>query len=362
LALITGLGVAVPGLPMPQELTISHAQKFCCNDSREERILAKLYRRSGIERRSSILGLEDSHRPAFFPPRKNPKDRGPTTASRMLEYKNRVTSLALDSTVRALDDANLKGSDITHLVTVSCTGFAAPGFDIKLIEKLAMRDSVSRLNVGFMGCHGMINALKMAAFIASAEASAKVLICAAELCSIHFQYGWDRSNVLANALFADGSSAVVVESSTTSSQRTLWEISKFRSKVVPQTEDIMSWNIGDNGFQMTLSPNIPDVIAGHLADWFSDWLHSSGLSVEEIDSWAIHPGGPRVLESVESALRLSAQDLLPSREILARYGNMSSPTVIFILDRLRNRSGLACVLGFGPGLAIEALLLNSCSD
>jgi predicted naringenin-chalcone synthase len=209
-----------------------------------------------------------------------------------------------------------------------------------------------------MGCHGAMNAIKLAATIVQAQQTAKVLVCAAELCSLHFQYGWNSSDIVANSLFADGSASLVIEGST-EGRNAIWEIIGFNSHIIPQSEDAMSWSIGDNGFQMKLSSNIANLIVDNLPDWLSDWLQLFGLSPITLNSWAVHPGGPRILEAVESSLSLKADCLGPSREILSRHGNMSSPTVLFIMNLLRQNFGFTGVLGFGPGLTIEALLLNS---
>jgi predicted naringenin-chalcone synthase len=200
-----------------------------------------------------------------------------------------------------------------------------------------------------------------------------VLLCATELCSLHFQFGSDADIAVPNALFGDGAAAVVgglaVERDpgrnghghaheNGKSERRPWRLVASGSCMTAGTDGAMSWRVGDAGFEMTLSPEVPGLIAEHLPGWMSGWLAGQGLRPDEVGSWAIHPGGPKILDAVEESLGLPRGATADSRAVLAEFGNMSSPTVLFIIDRLRARDApLPCVaLGFGPGLAIEAAL------
>ena len=185
-----------------------------------------------------------------------------------------------------------------------------------------------------------------------------MLLCAVELCSLHHQYHWQPDQIVANALFADGAAALVVRAETVAQGG--WRVVDQRSVVIPDSTELMHWRIGDHGFQMTLSTQVPQVICDKLQPWLAAWLDEHGLDVGSVGSWAIHPGGPRILEACAQAMGLDAARLVDSQEILAEFGNMSSPTVLFILDRLRRRDApRPCVmLAFGPGLTIEAALLD----
>jgi prepilin-type processing-associated H-X9-DG protein len=212
-----------------------------------------------------------------------------------------------------------------------------------------------------MGCHGALNALRVARAFADANPDARILVCAIELCSLHHQYGWHPEQIVANALFADGSAALVcghASDEARGDQKPRWLSSG--SLVVPQTEDLMSWNIGDHGFQMTLSPRVPDAIQGSLRRWVEGWLASEEIGFDEIAQWGIHPGGPRILQACVDALQLEPSAIQTSRDVLAEFGNMSSPTILFIVERLiRNKTPGPCVLlAFGPGLTIEAALVE----
>jgi predicted naringenin-chalcone synthase len=208
-----------------------------------------------------------------------------------------------------------------------------------------------------MGCHGALNGLRVAASQAG-DAEARILLCAVELCSLHFAYGWDSEMLVANTLFADGAAAVVgvpVQNGSTPA----WSIQAQGTLLMPESSEAMSWRIGDHGFRMTLSAAVPELIRTNLGGWLSGWLKGQGLGMEDVRSWAVHPGGPRILEAVEDAVALENGALDVSRDVLRGHGNMSSPTVLFVLERLRSAGAeLPCVaLAFGPGLVVEALLV-----
>jgi alkylresorcinol/alkylpyrone synthase len=214
-----------------------------------------------------------------------------------------------------------------------------------------------------MGCHGALNGLRVARAFVEADPSARVAVCATELCSLHYHFGWDPQKMVANALFGDGS-AVVIGAAHDVAPNNSWQVLANGSCVLPDSVDAMSWSVGDHGFEMSLSKQVPRLIREHLRPWLSRWLAGQGIAVEQVASWAIHPGGPRILEAVEEGLSLTPTQTDVAREVFADYGNMSSPTVLFILERLiRQNAPIPCVaLGFGPGMAAEAALLGRGSD
>jgi predicted naringenin-chalcone synthase len=281
---------------------------------------------------------------------------GPSTNERMQWYADHAPPLAFRASGDALERAELPARDVTHLVTVSCTGFMAPGIDLQLIRRLGLPGTVERVHVGFMGCHGALNGLRVARGLVAADPGARVLLCAVELCSLHFCTFWDANRSVGNAIFGDGAAALVAAASSGEGD---WTVSACGSCVIPDSEDAMGWVIGDHGFEMFLSPRVPELIEKQLRPWLTGWLARQGLKLEQIGSWAIHPGGPRILTSVEQALSLDRSATEVSRQVLSECGNMSSPTVLFILDRLRKADARRpCVaLGFGPGLVAEAALV-----
>ena len=286
---------------------------------------------------------------------KDSEDQGPTTEERMNVYKKEAAMLAIEASRNAMDTAKMTAEKITHLITVSCTGFSAPGVDVALMKELGLAQTVSRTHIGFMGCHGAFNGLRVAQAFA-AEPKATVLVSSVELCSIHVAYGSDPSQMVANALFADGASSAILSVKKRNSSD--WQLAATGSYLFPDSEQAMSWDIGNHGFRMHLSAEIPSLIELHIKDHVTEWLAKFGLTISQIGSWAVHPGGPKILDAVETALELKPDALQMSRQILTQYGNMSSATILYILSGLiRIRAARPCVaLGFGPGLHLEIAL------
>jgi predicted naringenin-chalcone synthase len=343
-------------------LALELALQLGCFNPEHRSWIKRLFLRSGIETRCSVLATAEGdqlRKPReFYPPAKDPSDRGPTTAQRMARYAAEAPALAERAARNALENAALDPERITHLVTASCTGFFAPGLDSALIERLDLPPTVRRIHVGFMGCHAAFNALAAARDTAAADPDARILVCCVELCSLHFAYGIDPGRLVANALFADGAAAAVVGRAATDGDAA-WQLNDFSSCLLADSADAMTWNIGDHGFEMTLSPGVPEVIRRQLAPWCKSWLAAHDLEISDIAGWAIHPGGPKILTAIEDALNLAPEDLRFSRGILARHGNMSSTTVLFILRQMvQSISGPCVAIGLGPGLMAEGMLLS----
>lgn len=343
-ARLLGLATALPPRVWTREETFELAARCTAAGPRTSRQLAVMHRRSGVRRRhlvadETLYGADE-----------------PDTGERMRWYARHAPGLAHRAARDALGDAGLPAAAITHVITVSCTGFSAPGVDFALIQRLGLAPTVERTHVGFMGCHALLNALGVAAAYAR-DPAARVLVCAVELCSLHLQYGWDPERVVSHALFGDGAAALIVGADATNDH---WRLAARGSCVLPDSADAMSWNVGAHGFEMTLAARVPADIQRHLRPWLTAWLGEHGLGLEDVASWAVHPGGPRILDAVGASLGLPPDATAVSRGVLAEHGNMSSPTVAFVLERLRESgAGRPCVaLGFGPGLAAEALLLR----
>jgi predicted naringenin-chalcone synthase len=364
---IIGLGTALPPTRLTQTQAMHVAQRICCRDGDNADLLPALYRQTGIRTRHLAFAeavVQDVLRGtrtsgSVFLPREEPADAGPTTAQRMEHYIREAGPLALRAAQQALGESGVSPRRLTHLVTVSCSGFSAPGVDVELIKGLGLAPTVERTHVGFMGCHGALNGLRVARALTSAFPGARVLLCAVELCGVHYHYGWNPKKMVSNALFADGAAALVGVPAQEAPAEA-WQAAASGSCLFADSEYAMTWNIGDHGFEMTLSTRVPGLIARHLRPWLGEWLAQQGLQRDQVAAWAVHPGGPRILSAVEEALGLGPEALAASREVLAECGNMSSPTVLFILDRLRHAAAARpCVaLGFGPGLTAEAALFR----
>ena len=373
---ILGLGTALPEHSISQAGAAAFAGTCVHPEATGGRSVAEviqtLYRRAGLERRHSVL-LESSTdgeatAERFYRFATSPTDRGPATSARMQRYELEAPLLAVKAAAAALQQSSLEPSQITHLITVSCSGFSAPGVDLAIVEALGLPFSTARTHVGFMGCHGALNGLRTAHAFSAADPNACVMVCATELCTLHHQYGWDPQKIVANSLFADGAAAVVGRAAAADGAGTASRGSRplpamlagNDSCIIPGTAGMMTWNIRDAGFEMTLSPEVPGVITRQLPDVLSRFLAKHDLTIDQIPSWCIHPGGPRILAASAEAARLTDTQLDPSLAILRQCGNMSSPTVLFILQEQIRREALApCVmLGFGPGLNVEMALLR----
>jgi alpha-pyrone synthase len=345
-AYVNAIGIATPGNEV-HGLFTSFAPRLI-QTGRERRLFDRMVQRCGIERRYSVLApgrlgqLDDAglYRPGEFA----------DTAARMRVYRERAADLAFAAAVD-LDD-ELRG--VTHLVLVSCTGFAAPGVDLELIERLALSPRIERTIVGFMGCHAAINALRLARHIVRSEPEARVLVICLELCTLHLQETSDLEQLLAFLIFADGCAAALV----TREPRGL-VIGPSTTVIAPEAADQITWQIGSSGFDMTLSGSVPSTISALLPCHIATMLQ--GRPPDQIVHWAVHPGGRSVLDAVQHALDLGPQALATSREVLRRYGNMSSATILFVLEAMLEGGvgGAGCAMAFGPGLAIESLMLET---
>lgn len=362
---ILGLGTAVPATVYDQVEGLCIAKSLCCRTAEHATWLPVMYEGTHIRKRHMVLPRElvddvlqgTKNSGSIFLPSGASDDRGPTTRQRMQMYAAEAGPLALKAARKALAQSGLRAGAFTHLITVSCTGFHAPGVDTDLIEGLGLSPTIARTHIGFMGCHGALNGLRVGQAFTRADPQARVLLCAVELCSVHYFYGWDPGKVVANAIFADGAAAVVGVHER-AAPADAWRATACGANLFPGTREAMTWSIDDHGYVMSLSKRVPSLIAAHLRPWVEQWLGQHELAVEDVAAWAVHPGGPRIVAAVEEALALPYEKTRASRHVFADFGNMSSPTILFIIDALReHKAPRPCVaLGFGPGLAVEATL------
>jgi predicted naringenin-chalcone synthase len=276
----------------------------------------------------------------------------PSTAIRMGLFETQAIELA----VRSVDALGIdhERSDITHLIVTSCTGFTAPGLDQQLTKRLGLNPSIQRTLVGFMGCAAAVNALKLAHHIVRSEPHARVLIVNLELCTLHLQDSADLEEILGALLFGDGSAASLVTAEPSGIV-----LEGFRAATIPDSHSLLTWSIGDSGFEMTLSGEVPSRIANALRQELRrnddrGFLHANDR--DDVGLWAVHPGGRTILDAVQQALDLDPDVLCWSRGVLRDYGNMSSATLMFVLERMmrsapRDSNGVA--MAFGPGLVAE---------
>lgn len=357
---ITAIGIANPPYKRTQQdIAELIADGFHLNRT-QQKILKRIYKSSGIEQRHSVL-TDYCKRPGefeFFP--NTPDMPFPTTAQRMAVYKANALTLAM----AAINDC-LKSADkqnITHVITVSCTGMYAPGIDIEIVQALNLAPSTQRTSINFMGCYGAFNGMKVADAICRANPEAMVLLVCVELCSIHIQNNFTLDSIISNAIFADGAAAALIQASPGTQPCLHFE--SFYCDIMPQTSQDMAWHIGDFGFDMVLSAYVPDAIKAGIAAFADKLLRQSSLALDDVDYFAIHPGGLKILQACEASLNLTSHDNRFSYDVLRQYGNMSSATVLFVLKRIWDglstqddgKKIFSCA--FGPGLTLESMLLN----
>lgn len=334
----------------------------------QQRALKAIYKASGIEHRHSVIA-DYVRAPGdfqFFPNHSN--EAFPPTSQRMELYQSSALPLALAAIDNCFSSIEpFDKNDITHLITISCTGMYAPGIDIEIVQRLGLNPSTKRTAINFMGCYGAFNGLKVADAFCKADSKAKVLMVSVELCSIHFQNDFSLENVISNAIFADGAAAVLIQGQTMSEQKH-FQLHSFHTDLVANTEQEMAWSIGDYGFDMILTSYVPKVIKYGISAFTERLLSQCNWSFNDIDYYAIHPGGLKILQACEESLNISEEDNRYSYEVLRNFGNMSSATVLFVLKNIwdalgtdsRNKKIFSCA--FGPGLTLESMLINaSCS-
>lgn len=356
---IISIATSSPAYAHKQEEILQYMQKNYQLDAEEKRKLAFLYHQSGIETRHSVIpdygnnltGLK------FLP--ENDDDPFPTIDQRMELYKSKASAISIEAINKCID-THITADQITHLITISCTGMSAPGLDLEIMEAMELSPTLFRTSINFMGCYAAIHGLKLAKFICDSEPDAQVVIVATELCTLHFQKEFTLENASSSLLFADGSAAVLISNKTTSPKAL--QIESFHSQVSFQGKKDMAWEISTKGFLMTLSSYIPQLIKEDIELLIAGALQKKGLTHQEITHWCIHPGGKKIVDVIEQKLSLTTEQTKFARKVLAENGNMSSPTILFVLKEIMDASikpgenifGVA----FGPGLTMETFLVK----
>lgn len=339
------------------------------------RIIGASFNGSGIDTRHTVIGelsSAASENESIFYDRDSGVLASPGTKTRNDIYVREASRLFVEVARSALDaDPDVVASDVTHVITASCTGFHAPGPEYEIVRGLGLSDSVQRYHLGFMGCYASMPALRAAAQFCAADSDAVVLVVSVELCTLHLRSSEDPDLIVANSLFADGAAAGIVTARDLPTPVPAVRLDGFHTAIAAEGEKDMSWTIGDHGFEMILSTAVPQIIGetiigairplyareGELAAAFDQ-----GRVGERVEHWAIHPGGRSILDRVQERLHLSDEQLHPARETLRQYGNMSSATILFVIKRILD-DGAAdgariAAMAFGPGLTAESALMT----
>ena len=318
--------------------------------------------------------------PLFFDPATG-ELKSPSTKVRNDIFAIEATKLFVEAAEKAIAACpGIEAADITHLVTVSCTGFFNPGPDYKIVRALGLNPAVQRYHLGFMGCYAAFPGLRAAKSFCDADPAAVVMVVCAELCSLHVRTSNDPDTIMGSALFADGAAAAIISAREPADQPALMTLDHFETVLTPVGEEAMAWNIGDEGFEMVLGTYVPHIIDDHVVGALEPLLARdaslAGVPYRDIRHWAIHPGGRSILDKVQSRLELSDEQLVPARETLRNYGNMSSATVLFVIRHILDLPGdtadadatddaaagdggeRICSMAFGPGLTVETALFT----
>lgn len=360
-----------PLLRRSQQLASAFMQQVESLPAPIRKRIPQIYARSGIDYRCSCI--EDYERDAAdfaFYPKTWTLQPPPTTEQRNRKYREAAVPLAERVAREALVEAGRTAEEITHVIAVSCTGFFAPGLDVELVKRLGLPAHTQRTMVGFMGCYAAFNALRLAHAFCQSRPGARVLLVCTELCTLHFQIGETLESAVVNAIFSDGAAAAVLSARTGEEAKGALTYADGHCLLDEDSMDHMTWDVGDTGFNMGLSPRVPGVLARNLPGYLETLLCRNGLTPGAIDFWAIHPGGRAIVEQAQETLALPDVAVRDSLEVLRLYGNMSSPTILFVLKRFLDRhraeqasggSGLqnGVAMAFGPGLTIEGCLLQA---
>lgn len=367
---IQSIGTAVPPHRISQQLHYEILAEANGLNRAEQLALRTIYTRSGITYRHSVLaefGAADQDQNLIW----HPSGQLPNAkvSTRMDIYEKFAADLSVEAVNKALARLpNLDAKEITHVVTFSCTGMYAPGLDIQLVEMLDLPRNAERTCINFMGCYAAINAMKSAWHIARSQPEAVVLIAGVELCSLHYQKSKEANQMIANALFSDGAAAAIISSRELQPDRTHVNfcMEDFYAEFEQSASQDMVWRIGDAGFDLRLTPEVPNVVKGNIRGLIDKLLERSKLEQQDIDYYAIHPGGVKILEACETALGLDKEANRRSYDVLSAYGNMSSVTVMFVLNSYMDALStddigkriLACA--FGPGITMESMIASTC--
>jgi predicted naringenin-chalcone synthase len=321
-------------------------------------VIERLAERSGIDVRGCAATPPGG--PCFYPDADAPGSgaANPGTFERMALWRDAGFPMALRAATAAIERAGIPVTAFTHCITASCTGYESPGIDAHLVERLGLPRTCRRLNIGHMGCHAAVNALACARDAVLANPAACVLVTCTEVSSAHFHRSARMDRLVADTIFADGCASAVVAGAA--HRGVGHEIAAVHTVLIPETADEMRWTVGNHGFEMTLGARVPDILRMEVGPWVQQALGSQGLRTDEVGGWAIHPGGPRVIDAVCEALSLAPGSDVHSRAVLREHGNMSSATLLFILERMRAAGvpGPWVGLAFGPGLVGELVLVR----
>lgn len=331
------------------------------DDKRLKRIVRHIYKQSAIDTRYTCVSFAADGKDPLFAKEKNKKWENPGTGGRNRIYREVSQKASVDLARKTLEASPFTPEDVTHVITASCTGFYNPGPDYYIIRDLELSADVQRYHLGFMGCYAAFPALRLADSLCKNDPDAVVMIQCLELCSLHVQLDPENSEAMvAGSLFSDGAGCMLVSGRSPAEGSPAYQINHLASTLIPNGEEAMAWEIGDHGYEIVLSGYVPHILGDNIRQTVIPFLQSAGCEKEDMVTWAVHPGGKAILDRVGNALELPENALDLSRDILRRYGNMSSATILFLLEKslAQKNSGPCAAMAFGPGLTVEMGLFH----
>jgi predicted naringenin-chalcone synthase len=361
-AYIHNIATVVPEQSYEQSFLRDRMKEYISDEEITQRIIHRIYSKSGIKKRHTVIRDFDANGDPRFFFEEDGSLNIPSTGQRNELYADKAKELFVETARRTIDNnPAIQRDKITHVITVSCTGFFAPEPGFEIIKQLGLSPSTQRFHLGFMGCFAAFPAMKMAKSFCESQPNANVLVVCLELCSIHLQASETTDHLISASVFADGGAGMLISGTEPATKS--YELMQFSTSIAQESEKDMGWTIGDTGFDMVLSTYVPDIIESNLDEAIKPLFDDYDLSAGQIQHWALHPGGRAILDKVEHSFSLDPEKLTSSRNVLAEFGNMSSATILFVLADLLERSSTnsaesVLAMAFGPGLTIESGLLH----
>lgn len=363
-AYIHQISTLVPEHQYSQDFLREKMKEYVGTSRFSRRIIHRIYSNSGIDKRHTVIrDFNANGDPRFFF-QKDGSFTEPTTGTRNELYAEKGKKLFVKTAAATLDEnSQFDKDDITHVITVSCTGFFAPEPAFEIIDQLGISSDTERYHLGFMGCFAAFPAMKMARSFCLADPDAVVLVVCLELCSLHLQNSDVTDNLISASVFADGGAGIIISSQKPMEPDLCYKIERFSTSIAADSRNDMTWTIGDRGFDMVLSSYVPAILKTNISSAVRPLLDSYKLDIKQINRWAIHPGGRAILDKLQESLELDDEQIGSSRSVLSEYGNMSSASILFVLKDILDSGSSHSeekILGmaFGPGLTIETALFS----
>jgi alpha-pyrone synthase len=362
--MLVDIAAVTPPYKVTQSVAAEELKKRMGNRAAVSRMIDAASAHSGIETRYIVMPDADPNAANKFYSISG-EYVTPDTQKRMSEYEHWSKKLTVAAVGDLIKKNNVDPKSIDRLITISCTGFFAPGLDYHLIQEFQIPHNVKRTNIGFMGCAASLIGFNsvLEALTSSDNIFSNALLVSVELCSLHLQTEPTRDNILANMIFADGCAAALFSNGESNSLKPKFKLLNTSSYLFDNSASFMGWKIGNFGFEMTLSPELPRIIIESAIPALENILRDNNVSKEEVNHWALHPGGRAILDSLQKGLSLTEEQMLPSRKVLRNYGNMSSASILFVLKEIMDSQIVkldeyCCAVAFGPGLTMEVALLK----